>query len=82
MQATGIVRNMDELGRLVIPVELRRHLDLEDGAALQIFTDNNEIILRKYAPFCIFCGEARDLVSYEGVNMCLACVKTIAKRYG
>ena len=82
MQATGIVRKMDELGRLVIPVELRRQLDLEDGAALQIFTDNNEIILRKYAPFCIFCGEARDLVSYEGVNMCLACVKTIAKRYG
>lgn len=82
MQSTGIVRKIDNLGRIVIPVELRHQLELEKGAALQVFIDNNDIILRKYAPFCMFCGEAHDLVSYRGGTMCLACIKTIAKRYG
>ena len=82
MKSTGIVRKVDDLGRIVLPIELRRTLDINERDSIEIFVDGNQIVLKKYSPSCIFCGEARDLVSYEGVNMCLACVKTIAKRYG
>ena len=70
MKSTGIVRKVDELGRVVIPIELRRTLGIEQKDALEIYVDNEHIILKKYEPACIFCDNARDVETYKGKNIC------------
>lgn len=77
MKSTGVVRRLDELGRIVIPIELRRTLDLADRECLEIFTEGNQIILKKYQPACIFCGEAKDVINYKGKNVCKQCLEDI-----
>ena len=79
MKSTGIVRKVDELGRVVIPIELRRNLDIEVKDALEIFVDGEQIILKKYAPACIFCGQAKDVESFRGKNICPACREELKK---
>ena len=74
MKSTGVVRRVDELGRIVIPIELRRTLDIAEKDALEIYVDGDTIILKKYEPACIFCGDARDVVNYRGKNICNACL--------
>ena len=64
MKSTGIVRKVDELGRVVIPIELRRTLGIEEKDALEIYTDNEKIVLKKYEPACIFCGNAKEAANY------------------
>lgn len=66
MKSTGIVRKVDELGRVVIPIELRRTLGIGEKDALEIFVDGEKIVLKKYEPACIFSGNADDLVFYKG----------------
>ena len=75
MKSTGVVRRVDELGRIVIPIELRRTLDIKEKDSLEIFTDGEQIVLKKYNPACIFCGEAHDVVSYKGKNICKLCLE-------
>ena len=70
MKSTGIIRKVDDLGRIVLPIELRRMLDIEERDELEIYMENERIILQKYEPSCIFCGSSRDLVSYRGRNVC------------
>lgn len=77
MKSTGVVRRLDELGRIVIPIELRRTLDLADRECLEIFTEGDQIILKKYEPACIFCGEAQDVINYKGKNVCKQCLEDI-----
>jgi len=79
MKSTGIVRKVDELGRVVLPIELRRSLDIEEKDALEIYVDGNSVILKKYEPDCIFCGNARDVVNFKGKNICSACLKDMKK---
>ena len=79
MKSTGIVRKVDELGRVVIPIELRRNLDIDVKDALEIFVDGEHIILKKYAPACIFCGQAKDVTSFKGKNICPACLEELKK---
>ncbi|MBQ6671024.1 MAG: AbrB/MazE/SpoVT family DNA-binding domain-containing protein [Firmicutes bacterium] len=79
MKATGIVRRLDQLGRIVIPKELRTTLDLKDTDPVEIFTEGDTIILRKYQPSCIFCSEAEGLVQIDGKNVCRKCVEKIKK---
>jgi transcriptional pleiotropic regulator of transition state genes len=74
MKATGIVRKVDELGRVVLPKELRRTLGIEEKDGLEIFVNDNQIILRKYEPACIFCGNANDVMTYKGKNVCKKCL--------
>ncbi|MGK0465951.1 MAG: transcriptional pleiotropic regulator of transition state genes [Clostridium sp.] len=74
MKSTGIVRKVDELGRIVIPIELRRTLDIDIKDALEIYVDGDQIILKKYEPACIFCQNARDVVNYKGKNICKDCL--------
>jgi len=74
MKSTGIVRKVDELGRVVLPIELRRTLDIEEKDALEIFVEGETIILKKYQPACIFCGELKDVVSFKGKNVCKSCI--------
>lgn len=78
MKATGIVRKVDELGRVVLPVELRRTLDIEEKDALEIFVDEETIILKKYEPACIFCGNAKKITKFKGKNICPHCIADIS----
>lgn len=77
MKSTGIVRRVDELGRIVIPIELRRTLDIEIKDSLEIFVDGEQIILKKYSPSCIFCGNAKDVINYKGKNICQTCLEEL-----
>ena len=74
MKATGIVRKVDDLGRIVLPVELRRTLGIEVRDSLEIFVDEESIILKKYLPACIICGETDNLVEYCGKRICRNCI--------
>lgn len=79
MKATGIVRKVDELGRIVLPIELRRTLDIEERDSLEIYLDGDRIVLQKYEPACLFCGSEQGLISYRGKNICSECAKNIAR---
>ncbi len=80
MKSTGIVRKVDELGRVVLPIELRRTLDITEKDALEIYVDGNKIILKKYEPDCIFCGNAKDISVYKGKNICSECLRDLMKK--
>ncbi|NLW17313.1 MAG: AbrB/MazE/SpoVT family DNA-binding domain-containing protein [Firmicutes bacterium] len=82
MKSTGIVRKVDELGRVVIPIELRRTLGIDEKDSLDIYVDGEKIILRKYEPACIFCGNADNVLNYRGKNICEACLKQLAQEVG
>ena len=78
MKSTGIVRKVDELGRVVIPIELRRTLGIEVKDALEIYVDGEKIILKKYEPACIFCGNADNVKHYSGRIVCRECIDQMA----
>ena len=80
MKSTGIVRKVDELGRIVLPIELRRTLDIAEKDSLEIYVDGASIVLKKYQPACIFCDDAKDVVSYKGKNICAKCLKEPKER--
>lgn len=77
MKSTGIVRKVDELGRVVIPIELRRTMNIQEKDALEIFVDGERIILKKYEPACIFCGNADSMCNVMGKNICTDCLSSI-----
>jgi transcriptional pleiotropic regulator of transition state genes len=77
MKSTGIVRKVDELGRVVIPIELRRTLTIGEKDSLEIYVDGERIILKKYEPACIFCGNADQVINYKGKVICNECVNEI-----
>ena len=80
MKATGIVRKVDELGRVVIPVELRRTLAINEKDGLEIFVEDDRIILHKYEPSCIFCGSAEELTNVNGKNVCKECCSAMSQK--
>lgn len=73
MKSTGILRRVDKLGRVVIPIELRRSLDIEEKDSLEIYVEDERIILKKYAPACTFCGQAKDVETFKEKNICADC---------
>ena len=90
MKSTGIVRKVDELGRIVLPIELRRTLDIAEKDSLEIYMDGPAIVLKKYQPACIFCivlkkyqpacifcDDAKDVIVYHGKNICPKCIKAL-----
>jgi transcriptional pleiotropic regulator of transition state genes len=79
MTSTGIVRRIDSVGRFVLPIELRRTLEIGDSDSLEIFIEDNTIVLKKYQPACIFCSEDVDVVLYKGKNICKKCVENLVK---
>ena len=79
MKSTGVVRRVDELGRIVLPIELRRTLDIAERDAVEIFVDGGQIVLKKYEPACIFCGEGRNVINYKGKNICKNCFDEMRK---
>lgn len=82
MKATGIVRQLDPLGRIVLPIELRRTLGLNETDAVEIFVNGEQIILRKYAPGCVLCGSLDQLHNLEGKNVCMECRIKIGRTLG
>ena len=74
MKSIGIVRRVDELGRIVLPIELRRTLDIAERDTLEIFVDGDTIMLRKFQQSCIFCGSTRNIRSFKEKFICEACV--------
>lgn len=77
LKSTGIVRKVDELGRIVLPIELRHTLDISPKDALEIYVDGSTIVLRKYQPACVFCDDAGDVVSFRGKNVCRSCIRKL-----
>ncbi|MFD0682407.1 MULTISPECIES: AbrB/MazE/SpoVT family DNA-binding domain-containing protein [unclassified Paenibacillus] len=78
MKATGIVRQMDHLGRIVLPMELRKTLNINEKDPLEIYVNGETIILKKYAPGCTLCGRVEQLTFlYPGKMICAGCVKVI-----
>lgn len=77
MKSTGIVRKVDELGRIVVPMELRKIMDIKEKDPIEIFTEGDSIILRKYTDSCIFCGDTENSVRFEGKIICKNCLDKI-----
>ncbi len=78
MKSTGIIRKVDELGRVVIPIELRNTLKIAEKDPIEIFVDGTSIILKKHEPNCIFCGGTKKLVTYKEKLICEKCAKKIS----
>ena len=77
MKSTGVIRRVDELGRIVIPIELRRNLDIGEKDALEIYVETNHIILKKYEQSCIFCGNSNDINNFKNKNICKSCLSEL-----
>ena len=80
MKSTGIVRKVDELGRIVLPIEMRRTLDIAEKDTLEVYVEGDSIILRKYQDACDFCDSVRDLVSYKGRCVCQDCIAMLSRK--
>lgn len=74
LKSTGIIRRVDELGRVVIPIELRNKLKIVEKDPIEIYVDGSSIILRKYEPNCVFCGSTKFLTSYKDKLVCEKCI--------
>jgi len=82
MKATGVVRRVDELGRVVLPVELRKVMHIKDRDSLEVFVDEDKIVLKKYEPACTFTGSADDLFDYHGRKVAKVAIEEMAKMAG
>ncbi len=79
IKSTGIVRRVDELGRVVIPIELRNKFGILEKDPIEIYVDGSSIVLRKYEPNCVFCGSSKDLIEYNDKLVCTKCIDKINK---
>ena len=77
MKSIGIVRRVDELGRIVLPIELRRTLDIAEKEALEIYVEGSSIVLKKYRPSCVFCDSTKDVIMFKGKNICPKCLREL-----
>ena len=80
MKSTGIVRKVDELGRIVLPIELRRTLDIAEKDSLEIYVDGPSYVLKKYQPACIFCDDAMYVIKFKGKNVCPNCIRELMNK--
>ena len=79
MKSIGIVRKIDELGRIVLPIELRNKMDINTKDSVEIFVDNDKIILKKYQPCCVFCGNADNVTMFKGKLVCRDCIEEMTR---
>lgn len=80
MKSTGIVRQVDKLGRIVLPKELRMVFHIENEDYLEIYVEGGKIILQKYEPSCIFCGSDEGITEYKEKSICAACLKALGEK--
>ena len=81
MKSTGIVRKVDALGRIVLPIELRRTMDIGDRDAVEICVEGSNIVLRKYRPTCVFCDTAKEVRMFKGKNVCPRCLQELREAF-
>ena len=74
MQSTGLVRRIDKLGKIVVAKEMRKVMGLPAGTPMEIYVEGEQMILKKYEPGCIFCGEVEDVERFKGKNICSKCM--------
>ena len=74
MKSTGILRKIDELGRFVIPMEIRNKLEISTNDSLEIYVEGTSIVLKKHQPDCVFCGSSKNVTPYKGKNVCEKCL--------
>ena len=79
MKSTGIIRKVDELGRIVVPIELRNKLNINVKDEVEIYVDGTSIVLKKFEPNCIFCGNTKNLVQYKDKLICQKCLENLNK---
>lgn len=79
MKSIGIIRRVDELGRVVIPIELRNKFGIAEKDPIEIYVDGSTIVLKKYEPNCIFCGNSKNLIEYKGKLVCEKCLKQMTE---
>lgn len=79
MKSYGIVRRIDELGRIVLPIETRKRLGLDAKDPVEIIAEKDRIIIKKFEPTCIFCGEAGNVILYKEKRICKNCLKDLKK---
>mgnify|MGYP004536188399 FL=1 len=79
MKSTGIIRKMDELGRVVIPIEIRNQFGIAEKDPMEIYVDGSNIVLKKYEPNCIFCGNTQNLIDYNNKLICEECSEKIGE---
>lgn len=77
MKSTGMVRKIDELGRIVIPSEIRQHMDIQVRDPLEIFIDNDSIVFKKYVPGCIFCKNVDQISYFQEKRVCADCLEKL-----
>ena len=82
MKSTGIVRRVDELGRVVIPMELRRTFDIAIRDSLEIYVEGDQIVLKKYQPSCVFCDNVGNVIVFNNKNVCVECLEKLQKETG
>jgi len=80
MKRTGIVRQIDNLGRLVIPMELRKTMNLNEGDKMEFYVDDGKIVIKPFVIACVFCGQAEDLVDHWDKKVCPKCLEEIKKK--
>jgi len=80
MKSTGIVRKVDELGRIVLPIEMRRTLDIAEKDPVEIYVEGESVILRKYQAACVFCGSVKNIVTFKGRNVCSNCIAKLKEK--
>ncbi len=81
MKSTGVVRRVDELGRIVLPIEIRKVLDIKHKDALELFMDGDRIVLQKYMPACIFCENTENVIFFGGKRVCADCINKLKEQY-
>lgn len=77
MKMTGIIRKIDDLGRVVLPIEHRRFLEISEKDSLEIFMEGDRIVLKKHQEACIFCGNTENVTDYMGKNICGDCIQKV-----
>ena len=79
MKSTGIVRKVDELGRIVLPIELRRTLDIGVKDVLEIYVEGDSVVLKKYEPACVFCGNEKNIIDFKDKMVCTSCARELGE---
>ncbi len=77
MKSTGIIRKIDELGRIVLPIEIRNAMDIKNRDSIEIYVEEDKIILKKYQPACLFCGNPDNVTLFKGKLICAECLATL-----
>ena len=79
MKTPGMIRKMDELGRIVIPQGIRKALEMQSGDSVELCMEGDRLVIRKYTSTCVFCGSREQLLRFEEKHICQDCLQALRK---